>query len=211
MPVPGHWLQLFMKTDEDIVLEKKKIRAKIKNLLGDLSEAGHKLKSKIITDSLLNSNEYIESQTVFTYYPFRKEINTQEIIKDALAKNKKVVLPRVSGSEIEIFFIKDMKTDLKPGSFNILEPDVSICRKAELQSIDIVIVPGLGFDLNFNRLGYGGGFYDKIMAKFGRKTKKIALAFDLQILDNIPSSSRDQKVDIIITESNIYRNLTIDN
>ena len=200
-----------MKIDKDIVIEKKKIRVKIKNLLNNLSSKVHKLKSKIITDSLLNSNEYIAAQTLFTYYPFRKEIDTREIIKDALAKNKKVVLPKVSGSEIEIFFIKNVQKDLKSGSFNILEPDISICRKADLRSIDLVIVPGLGFDLNFNRLGYGGGFYDKILEKLGRKVKKIALAFNLQILDNIPSCPHDQKVDIIITESNIYRDLPIDN
>ncbi|MCX6346813.1 MAG: 5-formyltetrahydrofolate cyclo-ligase [Actinobacteria bacterium] len=200
-----------MKIDEDIVLEKKKIRVKIKNLLDSLSAETRKLKSGIINDSLLKSNEYITARSVFIYHPFRKEIDTREIIKDALAKSKKVILPKVYGSELKIFFIKDVHKDLKPGSFNILEPDISSCREASLNSIDLVIVPGLGFDLNFNRLGYGGGFYDKILEKLARKVKKIALAFDLQILDNIPSCSHDQKVDIIITESNIYRDLTIDN
>jgi 5-formyltetrahydrofolate cyclo-ligase len=196
-----------MKINKDIVLEKKKIRVIIKSLLDNLSEETHELKSLIITDSLLKSNEYIEAQTVFMYHPFRKEIDTREIIKDTLAKNKKVILPKVTGKEIEIFFIKDLHKDLKAGSFNILEPDISVCNRASLNNIDLVIVPGLGFDLNFNRLGYGGGFYDKILEKLGKKVKKIALAFDLQIFDNIPSCFHDQKVDIIITESHIYRNL----
>jgi 5-formyltetrahydrofolate cyclo-ligase len=199
-----------MKIDKDIVLGKKKIRGKIKNLLDNLSVQTHKLKSKIITDTLLKSNEYIKAETIFIYYPFRKEIDTREIIKDALAKNKKIVLPKVFGNEIKIFFITDVEKDLKPGSFDILEPDISRCREADLRSIDLVIVPGLCFDLNFNRLGYGGGFYDKILEKLGRKVKKIALAFDLQILDNIPACSHDQKIDIIITESNIYKDFTID-
>jgi len=199
-----------MKTDKNIVLEKKKIRLKIKNLLNNLSEQSHKQKSKIITDTLLKTKEYINAETIFIYFPFRKEIDTREIIKDALVKNKKIVLPKVFGNEIKIFFITDVEKDLRPGSFDMLEPDLSKCREADLRSVDLVIVPGLCFDSNFNRLGYGGGFYDKILEKLDRKIKKIALAFDLQILDNVPACSHDKKIDIIITESNIYKDFTLD-
>jgi 5-formyltetrahydrofolate cyclo-ligase len=200
-----------MKIDKEVLSEKKKIRVKIKNLLDSLSVQTHKLKSRIITDALLKSDEYREAETIFIYYPFRKEIDTREIIKDALAKNKKIALPKVSGSEIKIFFITGVKKDLKPGSFDILEPDISRCQEADLKNIDLVIVPGLCFDLNFNRLGYGGGFYDRILEKLDKKVKKIALAFDLQIFNNVPACSHDKKVDIIITESNIYKDFIIDN
>jgi 5-formyltetrahydrofolate cyclo-ligase len=196
-----------MKTDKDIECEKKKIRKEIKDLLGNLSAHDHKLKSRIITDTFLDSNEYSEARIIFIYYPFRKEIDTREIIKDALNKNKGVALPKVSGNEIKFFFIKDIEKDLSQGCFGILEPDPSICREADFKDADLVIVPGLSFDLNFNRLGYGGGFYDKLLSKMNGKVKKIALAFDLQMLDNIPSCSYDQKIDIIITESNIYKDL----
>ncbi len=210
MPAQEHWLRLFMKTDEDAALEKKKIRAIIKNLLEGLPLRDHKLKSSIITGSLLNSGEYNCAHSVFVYYPFRKEIDTRVIIKDALAKNKKIILPKVSGSELKIFFVNDELKDLRRSNFDILEPDETICSEAPVDIIDLVIVPGLCFDLNFNRLGYGGGFYDKILGKFSSRARKIALAFDLQILDNIPSCPHDQKVDIIITESNIYRDIAID-
>ncbi len=199
-----------MKIDKDIALEKKKIREKIRYLLNNLSDEDYKLKSSIITDKFLRCDEYKDAETIFIYYPFRKEINTRIIIKDALSKNKKIVLPKVSGSEIKLFFITDIKKDLKPGSFSILEPDISQCMEADLKSIDLVIVPGLCFDLNFNRIGYGGGFYDRILKKLNSKINIIALAFDLQIFNNIPACSHDQKVDIIMTESNIYRDPTID-
>jgi 5-formyltetrahydrofolate cyclo-ligase len=199
-----------MKIDKDIALEKKKIREKIRYLLNNLSDEDYKLKSSIITDKFLRCDEYKDAETIFIYYPFRKEINTRIIIKDALSKNKKIVLPKVSGSEIKLFFITDIKKDLKPGSFNLLEPDISHCMEADLTSIDLVIVPGLCFDLNFNRIGYGGGFYDRILKKLNSKINIIALAFDLQIFNNIPACSHDQKVDIIMTESNIYRDPTID-
>jgi 5-formyltetrahydrofolate cyclo-ligase len=200
-----------MKINRDIVLEKKHIRLEIKNLLDGLSSEDHKNKSIIINDSLIKSKEYIAAQIIFMYHPFRKEIDTREIIKDALIKNKKVILPKISGGKLDTFFIKDLQKDLKLGSFNIMEPDPLTCKKASLSCIDLIIVPGLGFDLNFNRLGYGGGFYDRILGKIGKKAKKIALAFDLQIFDNIPTCLHDLKVDIIITESHIYRDLKIDN
>jgi len=199
-----------MKTDKDITSKKKKVREKIKSLLNNLPVQDYNHKNRIITGSLLKSDEYKHSNTIFIYYPFGKEIDTRVIIKDALSKNKKVVLPKVIVDELTLFFITDISKELKPGILGILEPDISQCLKADLKSIDLVIVPGLCFDLNFNRIGYGGGFYDKILEKISTKVKIIALAFDLQIFDNIPACSHDKKVDIIITESNIYRDLTID-
>jgi 5-formyltetrahydrofolate cyclo-ligase len=100
---------------------------------------------------------------------------------------------------------------LVPGSFGILEPDISVCSEADIKTADLIITPGLSFDLKFNRLGYGGGYYDRVLTGAGTKSRKIALAFDLQILDNIPSCPHDCKVDMIITESNIYRNYKIEN
>lgn len=98
-----------MKTDKDIISEKNKARKKVKNLLDNLPVRAYKLKNKVITDTLLKSDEYKKANTVFIYHPFRKEIDTRIIIKDALAKNKKIILPRVSGNEIKLFFITDIK------------------------------------------------------------------------------------------------------
>jgi len=199
-----------LKINEDYSSEKKIIREKIKNLLNGLALEDHKSKSKIISDNLLKSDEYKAASAILIYYPFRKEIDTRHIIKDALKKNKKVSLPKISGSEIKFFFISDLKKDLKPGCFDIVEPDTFHCLEADLNSVDLIIVPGLCFDLNFNRIGYGKGFYDKILKKLSKKVNKIALAFDLQILKNIPAYSHDQKIDIIITESNIYKGCNIE-
>ncbi len=199
-----------MKTDNDINFEKKIIRKKITDAINNLTPEEHEIKSKKITDTLLKLDEYIKAGTIFIYYPFRSEIDTTAIIKDAILKGKKVVLPKVEGREIKTFFVSDLRKDLKSGSFGILEPEISRCRKADVNEIDLAIVPGLCFDMNFSRIGYGGGFYDKILGKLGKGVKKIALAFDLQIISNVPSCSHDKKVDIILTESKIYKDLTID-
>lgn len=203
---------LFMKINinNNKKIEKKIIREKISNARNSLTPEEHKIKSKLITDKLLKLSEYIKADTIFIYYPFRSEIDTTEIIKDALLNNKKVVLPKVTGENLKIFFISDIKMDLKPGSYGILEPDINSCKEANLNEIDLAIVPGLCFDLNFNRIGYGGGFYDKILSKLRKDVKIIALAFDLQIINNIPSCAHDKKVNIILTESGIYKDIKID-
>ncbi|MCL5772094.1 MAG: 5-formyltetrahydrofolate cyclo-ligase [Actinobacteria bacterium] len=196
--------------NNNIKIKKKIIREKISNARNSLTPEEHKIKSKLITEKLLGLSDYIKANTIFIYYPFRSEIDTTEIIKDALSNNKKVVLPKVTGESLKIFFISDIKRDLKPGSYGILEPDINNCTEANLNKIDLAIVPGLCFDLNFNRIGYGGGFYDKILSKLRKNVKVIALAFDLQIVNNLPACAHDKKVNIIITESRIYKDFKID-
>jgi 5-formyltetrahydrofolate cyclo-ligase len=86
-----------------------------------------------------------------------------------------------------------------------MEPIPSSCTKAYVADIDLAIVPGVAFDKNLNRLGYGGGFYDKILKDLPQGIKKIALSFEIQIVPNIPVQDYDIKTDMIITESKIYK------
>ena len=94
------------------------------------------------------------------YYPFRSEIDTTIVIKRALADGKKVILPRVGAGGLDLFFINDISLQLKKGSYDIMEPIPGSCSTAKITDIDLIIVPGVSFDKNLNRLGYGGGFYD---------------------------------------------------
>ena len=94
---------------------------------------------------------------------------------------------------------------LSPGSMGILEPDSDLCvllDKNDVKSNDIFVCPGVAFDKEGSRLGYGGGFYDRYLRMFNNK--KIAFAYEIQILDSIPMGEYDEKVDVIFTESNIY-------
>ncbi|MCL4386464.1 MAG: 5-formyltetrahydrofolate cyclo-ligase [Actinobacteria bacterium] len=198
-----------MKINKNINLEKKIIRKKIQEARNQLSLKEHELKSRIITKKLLKTGEYKSSQTIFIYYPFRSEIDTKGIIKDALKKGKKIIMPKIAGSQLKVFYVSNLKNDLKTGSFGIMEPDVLKCGEAKFDEIDLAIVPGLCFDLNFNRIGYGGGYYDKISEMLRKDVKKIALAFDLQMVKNVPCCPYDKKINIIITESQIYKDLKI--
>jgi 5-formyltetrahydrofolate cyclo-ligase len=193
-----------MKSDgsgRDIQSIKNSIRKDIQDNRDSLDKRSRQEKSVLIAGRLMGLDKYRDSSNVLAYYPFRSEIDTRMIIKDALGCGKEVALPRVGKEGLDLYYIKDLSKDLEPGSYDIMEPIPSRCRPAEPHKMDMVIVPGVGFDRKHNRLGYGGGFYDRLLAGIPRSVPRIALAFDLQVLDEIPVSGHDLKIDILITES----------
>ncbi|MGM0367127.1 MAG: 5-formyltetrahydrofolate cyclo-ligase [Actinomycetota bacterium] len=183
---------------------KKDLRQKIQKLRDTLPENIRKEKSKIIAEKFTSTAEYCQSKKILLYYPFRSEIDTTIIIKKAIEDNKEVALPKVENSKLDIFLVSAISRQLERGSYNIMEPIKSFCKKVRLREIDLAVVPGVGFDRKFNRLGYGGGFYDRLLPSLRKDVKKIALCFDMQMVPSIPTSVHDVKVDVIITESNIY-------
>ena len=196
-----------MKNDPCIgsfVSSKKKLRKQIQTERDALSPAERKKRSEIIAEKFFLTENYRDSNSLLLYYPFRSEIDTTIIIKRALGDGKKVILPRVGPGGLELFFVGDLSVQLEKGSYDIMEPVPGACSTAKITDIDIIVVPGVSFDKNLNRLGYGGGFYDRLLQKITREVKKIALCFEMQVSEKIPVSEHDIKVDILITESNTY-------
>lgn len=179
---------------------RQKVREKIKNLSAGYREQG----SILIAEKFLHSAHFINSKNILIYYPSGCEVDTSLIIRDALKNRKNIILPRACKKELELYFISDPETQLGKGAYSIMEPIASLCRPAKLSDIDLVIVPGISFDKNFNRLGQGGGYFDRFLPCLPEKVKKIALCFDIQIVNTLPIQEHDTKVDIIITESSIY-------
>jgi 5-formyltetrahydrofolate cyclo-ligase len=190
-------------SSKDIQKLKIKIRSNIQGERDSLDESIRQEKSHLIANKLMGLSQYGESSYILAYYPFRSEIDTRIIIRDAVTRGKKVALPRVGKRGLELFYIKNLEEDLEHGSYDIMEPIPSRCEKAATSHIDLVIVPGVGFDRDHNRLGYGGGFYDRLLTSIPVGVPRIALAFDLQVISEIPVSGHDLKIDILITESQI--------
>ena len=193
------------KKYKPIEVEKKQLRKYIQNKRDNLALGLRNKKSKEIALKFLKTTDYLNSKNIFIFYPFRSEIDTTIIIKKALKESKNIILPRVEGTLLNLYFINDVYTQLQEGSYRIMEPIPSSCTRAHVSDINLAIVPGIAFDRNLNRLGYGGGFYDKIIRNLPQNIKKIALSFDIQIVPNIPVLDHDIKIDIIITESKIYK------
>lgn len=161
------------------------------------------IKSKSIVKKLLASEEYIKSESFFCFLSFGSEVETEEILKDAL-KNKEVYVPYINKIDDLMYpvLIKDLN-NFKINSFGIREPDF----KEDfliLKEFDFALVPGVAFDREGWRIGYGKGYYDKFFNSYTVKNK-IAVAFALQIIDKIPSENHDVPVDVIITENELIK------
>lgn len=137
----------------------------------------------------------LQYNSFFVYNSIKNEVNTQKIIKKLLNLDKNVYLPRVNGRHLES--IKLAGQAFKKGSFGILEP----LGLPSSDKIDVCLLPALAVDLSGNRLGYGGGYYDRFLK--GTSCIKAALVFECQIAKQLPSEIHDVRIDMIITERRI--------
>ena len=154
-----------------------------------------KEKSRIIKDKLLKNPKILESKNILIYVSLSEEVETKELIEELLKLKKLVYTPRIVSNYIEFYQITSL-LDLKPGKFNILEP---IGEKKFINfSSCCIIVPGLLFDKSNNRLGYGGGYYDKYLEN--KKIYKIGICFHDLLIDKLETLSHDIKMDLVITE-----------
>ena len=160
-------------------------------------------KSGEIEKKLFSLNELKEADTVLFYISYNNEVFTHDMIKKFLVDKKNVVVPISNKIDNSLILSKLEKwKDLHVGSYSILEPIKDKIKKISINEVDLIIIPGLGFDKKGNRLGHGKGYYDNLLKKSLNQTK-IGLAFEFQIIDKIPVDDHDKPVDIIITEKRI--------
>ena len=139
------------------------------------------------------------------YVDFDNEVRTKDMIKDCIDKGKRVVIPFIRSKDRAIILseVKDIDKELEPSTFGILEPAKGYLRPVPYNEIDTVVVPGVAFDAKGGRLGYGGGYYDRLLINVNRKAHLIGLAFEFQILKEVPQQSHDIVLESIITEKRI--------
>jgi 5-formyltetrahydrofolate cyclo-ligase len=155
-------------------------------------------KSEAICNQLIELDEYKYAKVIYIYMDFKNEVKTKPIIDNALKMGKKIALPKIENNVMSFYYIHSYEY-LKKGYFGILEPNTTELaedRKA------LIVVPGVAFDERGFRVGYGKGFYDRFLSQHMVFTK-VALAFKLQIVDQIPNDEHDVAMDMIITEERI--------
>jgi len=162
-------------------------------------------KYKTIEYKLFEFANFMEADLVFLYTPTSNEIPTEKIIKKALHIEKEIALPALTYSKnaINIYKINNYDRDLVKNANDILEPDIKKCKKISLEYIDIAIIPGLAFDDKGGRIGFGNNFYTKLITKLPETCRKVSLAYEEQVVDQIQMESRKFTVDIIITDKRI--------
>ncbi len=161
-------------------------------------------KDKEIRERLFSLDVFKNAKTILFYASFRSEVGTLECIRTALELGKNTALPLVDfkKKELLLFRIKDI-AELEPGYRHIPEPGIIKNRDIALGDINVVIIPGAGFDLNGNRLGYGAGYYDRLLSNTKRHISTIALAYEEQITEEIPVEPHDVQVDAIVTDKRL--------
>lgn len=174
---------------------KQEIRKKIKALKQQVSNEEKEIASNAVFLSLYKLPEWRDAKNILFYHSLPDELPTIAALEEN-SSNKTLFLPKVNGNTLDIHLYNP--NELTIGSYNIKEPNDQEVISPEF--IDLVIVPGIAFDKQFNRLGRGKGYYDRILSQTVNATK-IGIGFDFQLLDIIPAESHDIKMDIIITPS----------
>jgi 5-formyltetrahydrofolate cyclo-ligase len=139
------------------------------------------------------------------YIGFGSEIDTAAFVSDALSVGKTLVLPRVErGSRnLALHRVRNLEQELESGVWGIRQPRAD-CPAMDASSVEFVLVPGVAFTRHAERLGYGGGFYDRLIRGFAPRPALVAAAFELQVVAALPMTDTDQRVDRVITESADY-------
>ncbi|MBU1201989.1 MAG: 5-formyltetrahydrofolate cyclo-ligase [Nanoarchaeota archaeon] len=161
-------------------------------------------RSKTVIENLKKLEEYKSAGKIMCYVSFDAEVNTKEFIKNELADKKTIIVP----------FIKDEKIfpsklsafdNLVKGKYNTLEPKDKVLFVGD---IDLIIIPGVAFDINGSRIGFGKGYFDEFLKGY-RESFKVGLAFEEQIVDFIPTTRNDVQMDVIVTDKRIIDNVCL--
>ena len=157
--------------------------------------------SQAIASRIVATPAFVDAKRVLVTLPFRSEWDSTLIVRHALASGKLVAAPRVDAPAriLRAYRIDDPERDIETGYRGIPEPRAS-CAEVSLADIDWVLVPGVAFDAGGGRLGYGGGYYDRLLPLVATSAPRIAGAFDMQIVDAVPTAPHDVRVDAVVTE-----------
>ncbi len=187
-----------------MINEKTLIRKFLLERRGQINQDQKDSMDEKIFKNFTKSLFYKNAETIFIFVSFGSEVDTKRIIEKALEDGKIICVPKIKSKKIgmEIFKINSLD-DLKEGYFGILEP-VDESEKMSGEDLDLIIVPGVGFDRNGYRLGYGGGFYDRFFQDLTKKIPKIALGYDIQVVDELIVEEHDEKIDGLITETHMH-------
>ena len=190
---------------EEIQEKKHEIRTEITNLLTDMSDDVRNEKTQAIEDRLFEFANFLESNIILLYMNTENEVATRNIIKRAIEYNKIVVLPvfDMEKHRMGLMKVENLETQLKQGPRGVHEPDAAKSKKVPIDCIDIAIVPGIAFDEKGARIGTGMGFYDRLIPNMPITTRKVALSFEDQLIQQVPMEHHDKHIDIIITDKRI--------
>lgn len=179
--------------------EKKQIRKQIQKQLADLKRPNYEHFSFLIARRLFSDSLWKESNTISITISRMPEVDTYQIIRRAWEEKKKVVVPKCYPTDKTMKYrVLNAFNELESVFYGLYEPIIDVTDEVEKEDIDLMIVPGQAFTTRGERLGFGGGYYDRYLEGYGGK--KLSLAFQQQMVSSLPVESHDIRIDKIITE-----------
>lgn len=195
---------------QDMKSKKKEIRKRIMLERGRLTPEQISSKSAMIVEKLmytgLISDDVKQNQHILLYMDFRNEVMTEPLIRMLWSMGKTVYIPWVDFATHVMTIHKFSSFDeLVVSSYGIKEPNPAVQPAEPPEVIELILSPGVAFNRSCYRMGYGGGFYDRFLANLAVKPPVVALAFELQMCEDLPVEDHDVQLDMVITEENLYQ------
>jgi 5-formyltetrahydrofolate cyclo-ligase len=180
------------------------IRRTSRDARAALSASERDLACRAVAERALSLPEVASARAVLSYAPLPEEVDPAPIVRALRARGARIALPRVCGpGELALHWVES-DTPLEPGAFGIREPSAE-CAAVAPADLDLVLVPGVAFDAACNRLGFGGGYYDALLASLPSSVARVGLAFDEQMCESVPQEAHDAAMDAVVTPAAIHR------
>jgi 5-formyltetrahydrofolate cyclo-ligase len=182
-------------------IAKEELRTSMRRVRAAIPPGERSRLAELIEEGLFGLPDLLDAETILLFYSFGTEVATAGIAERILASDKRLLLPYLAdGGAMEAAEIRS-GDELEPTSYGPREPGGGI--PVDPRSVDVVVAPGLAFDRRGNRLGYGGGHYDRYLARLGPAAVRVGIAFSLQIVDLVPAEPGDQRVEVIVTDQEV--------
>lgn len=188
---------------ETVAQEKVELRRQLRAKLAALSPADVRARSAAIWERLATLPELAGARRLLIYVSKDNEVDTHGLIQQLLAMGRSVCVPSFDAAAQQYVAseLRDFHSELVPGKFGILEPRAPAVRPVAMDTLEAMLVPGLGFDETGNRLGRGMGFFDRILRE--ARQNVVGLAYDFQLLSHVPAEAHDARLDMIVTETRV--------
>lgn len=184
-------------------MPKQRLRQAILAKRKDLSAMEVRATSLMVQQAFIASAEFAGAEVLALYAPIHNEVDTAEVFAKAVTALKTVLYPAVSGEGL-LFRRVSAPDGLRKGAFGIPEPDAS-CELYDPREADLVVIPGVVFDVKGKRIGYGKGYYDKTLHSLEGRGRLVGFCYEFQLVDDITDEPHDVKMDLLITEKRVIR------
>jgi 5-formyltetrahydrofolate cyclo-ligase len=186
--------------------EKEKLRTRLFDQLKQQARDDRTRRSEAAAERLKNYQPFKDGKVIMFYVATTKEMDTSGLIRDAFERGCVVTVPRVDRDTrtLHAVEIKNLVQDLTPDHYGILEPKKGDQNRIGIEKLDLVLVPGIAFDRQGNRLGRGQGYYDRFLKTLPKYVTRYGMAFEFQLVDAVPHNDSDEQVDYVVTHERLY-------